>query len=739
MPESASKSRPTVKLHSGDEDLVERRTLRDYYIILRERLWVALPLALIVALGYAYYKSRELPMYQSTATMQIEKPERVVTSQEVVDTTVSSDADLNTYLQIIGSQKLRDKVVESLKPDDVKILQRPYQQDSIVNGNPLPGPAGLVGGINVQSVARSYLISITAYNRDSDGAALIANRYVDQFITYLIDSVSGRNEDAVTYLNSSADRLRDEAKSAEQRLLDYMKRENLVSLDNSTNIVRERLTSVNAALQSSRLDRLAIENLNNQVETFRQEGKDLLELNIISTYGTIPALRTQLAEHLRNQAVLSERYLERHPRMIEMENSIRVTRQQLTAAINLAIADLQATLGKARAREESLAAEYAANEKEHLRLRDLSVEYKSLENAAAVAKSNYAQILDRLSQVNTSRNLEKLPVRRLDRAQPAGNPYSPNPGSIIKTSVALGVLVFFGVAFGLNFIDDRIKSAWDVEHFIGTSLLGIVPSLGSIKDHDRYKLFVAGLGAGGADTGQPPATEKGKDEHATEAFLSIYSAVKIHSRLDFPKSILVTSTIPGEGKTLISCNLAGVFARHGRRTLLIDCDLRRPTIHRHFGIENNSGLLTWFEAGAPFDDLLPENPHLGVTKVGENLDFLRSGGRSRTPTEFLESAAFSQLLEKLKKHYDLIVVDSPPLGAVSDALLIAERTDEVLYVCRFNRAMRKHIKLYIKALRAGKNELLGVVLNGLTARRIEYYSNYRYYRSYKKYYGARAT
>jgi Mrp family chromosome partitioning ATPase len=101
----------------------------------------------------------------------------------------------------------------------------------------------------------------------------------------------------------------------------------------------------------------------------------------------------------------------------------------------------------------------------------------------------------------------------------------------------------------------------------------------------------------------------------------------------------------------------------------------------------------------------------------------------------LESDAFGQLLEKLKKHYDLVIVDSPPLGAVTDALLIAERVDEVVYVCRFNRALRKHIRLYIKALRAGKNEVLGIVLNGLTPRRIEYYSNYRYYRSYKKYYG----
>jgi capsular exopolysaccharide synthesis family protein len=229
-----------------------------------------------------------------------------------------------------------------------------------------------------------------------------------------------------------------------------------------------------------------------------------------------------------------------------------------------------------------------------------------------------------------------------------------------------------------------------------------------------------------------------KQAPGVEAFLSVYSSVKIHSRLDFPKSVLVTSTIPGEGKTLISCNLAGSFARHGKNTLLIDCDLRRPMLHRHFKQQNTTGLVTWFENGAALDTELATNPTLGVIKIAENLSLLCSGGRSKTPTEILENPSFSQLLEKLKREYDLVIIDSPPLGAVTDSLLIAERTDEVIYVCRFNRAFRKHIKLYMKALHNGKNEVLGVVLNGLSPRRIEYYSNYRYYRSYKKYYGAQS-
>jgi succinoglycan biosynthesis transport protein ExoP len=707
---------PSPKAPGREDEIVERRTLRDYYVILRERLWIALPLALIISIGMAYYQSRAVPLYRSAATLQIEKPEKVVTSQEVVDTGINSDIELNTYLQVIASAKMRNRVQESLTPQERQILQRPYIKDLPAGATP---PTGLdLGTMSVQSIRSTFLISISIAHRDPEAAALLANRYIDQFIQSLLENVSGGHDYAVKYLRDRSGQLMEEARIAEQRLQDYMRSQNLVSLDNSTNIAQARLTSVNAALQSSRLERLAIEEQFTLVERYRVDKRNLIEIKSIANYGSVPDISKQLEGLKRDQALLAERYLDHHPKMINVVNAINVAQEQLDTAIKLAIADLKTDLERALANEKTLEQEYAAQEKEQLRLRDLSIEYRSLENQAQVAKNNYSQILDRLTQATTSKYLEKIPVRPLDTAQPSYSPYTPDVGRITRTAVGVGLLVFFGVAIGLSFIDDRIKSAWDIEHFIGANLLGIIPDLSSLNDSEKYRLVL-----------------ENKNTSGVEPFLGVYSSVKIHSKLDFPKSILVTSTIPGEGKTLISSNLAGSFARHGKSVLLIDCDLRRPMMHRHFERPNESGLITWFENGAALDGDLPSNQHLGIAPIGENLSLLSSGGRSKTPTQLLESPAFGQLLEKLKKHYDLIVVDSPPLGAVTDSLLIAERVDEVIYVCRFNRAFRKHIRLYIKALRSGKNELLGVVLNGLSPRRIEYYSNYRYYRSYKKYYG----
>lgn len=717
MAETSLKPPPSGVQRHDEEDVVERRTLRDYVITLRERLWIALPIALIVSLTMAYQQMRQTPMYASSATLQFERPEKVVLNEQVVDESVRSDIDLNTYIQVLNSGQLRSRVIESITPAEAKILQRPYLKN-LKPGEQPPSVGGALGSVRVEPVRSSLLLRITASHQDPEAAALVANRYVDQFMQYMLDWKGGKNEFAVSYLRTRAEQLRVESEAAEQRLQQYMQKQNLVSLDNSINIVTDRLKSVNSALTQARLERLQLETLYGQIQNFQKGGKNLLDIAYIAGHGNVPNLKNQITDLQRTQSVLAERYLERHPKMIDLANSISVVQEQLEKAIQDAIADLATSLAKARSTEQSLEKEYADHEKEAFRLRELSVDFKSLENQANVAKNNYVQILDRLNQATTSKNLDNIPVRPLDRAVPAGAPYAPNLNRILRSCIGTGVIVFLAVAIGISFIDDRIKSAWDVESFIGANLLGIIPDLSAVKDDEKYRLVL--------------------DSHAqgAEAFLGIYSAAKIYSKLDFPKSILVTSTIPGEGKTLVSCNLAGCFARHGKKTLLIDCDLRRPMLHRHFQQPNQAGLMLWYENGASLDGDLMTNPHLGLVQVGDNMWLLCSGGRSKVPTEMLENPAFGQLLERFKRIFDVVVVDSPPLGAVTDSLLIAERTDEVIYVCRFNRAYRKHIRLYMRALRGGKNEVLGIVLNGLSPRRIEYYSNYRYYRSYKKYYGA---
>jgi capsular exopolysaccharide synthesis family protein len=715
------KAPPIPAAADRDEDeVIQRRTFRDYYIILRERVWIALPLALLVSVSVGYYQARQPAMYSASATMQFEKPETVVTTQGVVDESVHTEFDINTYIQDLLSNKIRQMVIDSFTADQQQVLLKAAMKKA-PPGTPAPPIGALIGGVSVDKITGSFLIRISDSNSDPDAAALVANQYVKVFMDYLIQNEGGENDFAVGFLQQRADELQKQSEEAEAALDRYMRDHHLVSLDKSLDLVSQALEAAHSSLTSAQLDLLRLQDIAAQVADYQANHKNLLDISYIASHGSVASLRAQLENLQQQQAELSLRYLERHPKMIAIDDQISTVQNQLKLEIAQAIADLNTSLNAAQETVKSLQREYADQEQAELQLKSLSVQYDSLLNQRDAAKANYASILDRLNQTQTTRslNLEKIPLHPLDSAIAPGAPYQPNPTRIVRTCTGLGVIVFLGVALGLSFIDDRIKSAWDVEAFIGVGLLGIIPDLSTLKGEDKHTLVLNHQQAPGV-----------------EAFLGIYSSVKIQSKLDYPKSILVTSTIPGEGKTLVSSNLAGCFARHGKRTLLIDCDLRRPMLHRHFKQPNNVGLITWFESGASLDGDLTTNAQLGIVKIGENFSLLGSGGRSKSPTGLLESPTFAQLIERLQKQFDVIIIDSPPMGAVTDALLIAERTDEVIYVCRFNRAYRKHIKLYIRALLNGKNAVLGIVLNGLSPRRIEYYSNYRYYRSYKKYYGA---
>jgi polysaccharide biosynthesis transport protein len=707
-----------VPPNRDEEVAVERRTLRDYYIMMRERLWIALPLAVLVAVGYSYKKLQVTPQYAASATMQFEKPDRIATAEGVVDTAVRSEVDMNTHTVVLKSQWLAERVRSSFTPDEIKILQRAALK-RLPPGAPPTNLGVSMGSLEVAPIRNTYLIAISVVHDDPDAAALIANRYVDTFMNYLYENAGGKNEDAVKRLKEQADRLQGEAQAADEALQAYMEEHKLTSIETSQEMVNDALRKAGSQRDDARLALTSMQEKVALVETYQKENRNLYEISDIATYGSVPALRAQLSALQQKYSLLAERYYERHPAIINVLSEIDVVQKDLDKTTQLAIADMRARLAQAQRTFETYDDVYKKQEAESMRLGGLRVEFSTLVQKAQAIKANYQSVLNRVNDTTILKNVDKIPLHPLDRAMPNNRPVAPDRPAITRTAIGLGIIVFIGVAIGLSFIDDRIKSAWDVESFIGANLLGIIPDLGGLKDDEKYTLLL-----------------ENKQAPGVEAFLSVYSSVKIHSKLDFPKSILVTSTIPGEGKTLISCNVAGCFARHGKKTLLIDCDLRRPMLHRHFKQQNSAGLMTWFEGGAMIEGNLTTHPSLGIVRVAENLWLLCSGGRSKSPTELLENPVFGQLLERLKKEFDLVIVDSPPLGAVTDSLLIAERIDEVIYVCRFNRAYRKHIRLYMRTLRQGKNEVLGIVLNGLSPRRIEYYSNYRYYRSYKKYYGA---
>jgi len=245
----------------------------------------ALPLALLVSLPLGYLQMRQIPMYESRATMQFERPEKIVMVDQVVDQTPRSEIDINTYLQRLNSASLRNKVIESFTPEEIALLQRPFQQDR-VQGAKLPSPGEALGTVFSEAVRGSLIIVITAHHRDPEAAALVANRFYQQFVNYLLEKSGGSNEDAIDFLKKRATELQVEYEKKEKLLQEYKRSHNLISLDDSLNFISDRLKSVNTARTAAHLDRLSLEVYAKQVEDF-QKNNDIFAFLLSTRAGGI--------------------------------------------------------------------------------------------------------------------------------------------------------------------------------------------------------------------------------------------------------------------------------------------------------------------------------------------------------------------------------------------------------------------------------------------------------------------
>jgi capsular exopolysaccharide synthesis family protein len=263
----------------------------------------------------------------------------------------------------------------------------------------------------------------------------------------------------------------------------------------------------------------------------------------------------------------------------------------------------------------------------------------------------------------------------------------------------------------------KVRSWSDVEGILQSSLLGEFGDFKKIPTQDRAHVML-----------------KDVNDDAKEAFRALYSQLRLSSQIDAPKTILITSSVPSEGKSFIASNLAATFSTHKLRTLLIDGDLRRPVQHRSLGVSNAHGMLRWLEEGA---EGAPDvkDPALGITEIAPNFEFLAAGGSSRNITELLDSnGRLVQLLNHLKTVYDIVIIDSPPAGVFPDSIALAESADELIFVTRFNTVTRQHARQVLDLLRKTGLSMPGVVLNGMPTGRggALYYSSYGYnYHCYK--------
>ncbi len=692
---------------SGQGDSHMQRSMQDYVLILRERIWYILLVFALVFSAAAIYTFTRVPQFMSVASVQLLRNGPVVMQvQEVVNNDIRSAEDLNTQVKVLESFAIVQRVADRLAGADLQAFLAPYQ-----GGELPPVPAEIIfKNRKIVPVRLSLLLQVQYFHPDKMIAAKVANLFIDEYISYNSRLRVEDSMKAVEDLKERADQQKKKVEEFANILQAYREKNKLVSLDQRKDIVTEKLKALNAYVTqtTSRLNEAEIRW--RQVQERMATPSLLLDLPFISNQQLISQLVQQVSAQKILIAQLSELYRDKHPKMIEAVNTLSQTEKELGKAISATAATFDADFQTAKRNDTEARANLARQESESLDLDRHAVEYSNLERDLAINEHLLNTIMSRMRETSMSSTIETQSARVVDRAVPSLKPSSPN----ITLNLALGLLGGLGLgtafAFFVAYIDDRVKSAFDIESVVGLPLVGIIPEIKRMDQPDKAQIVI-----------------NNQDKQVVESFLTLHSSLRLKDESKRAQALIVTSTIPGEGKSFTTTNLALTFASHGEKVVVVDCDLRKPNIHKSFRLENIRGVIDICAGTETIDQVVIKGVH-------PNLDVIPAGGRAKNPTQILNSRNFEMMLTELRKRYDRIFIDTPPLAAVSDALVILPLVDGSLFTIFFNRVRRKAAQFSARKLVEVNVPCFGAVLNGLNLAVSGYYYAQYYDKSYKDYY-----
>ena len=690
-----------------------QRSFKDYFLMFRERVWYLIVAFFIIFSGSILYTFNKTKVYTAVAQVQLFRDDSSALGQtvEMEQNQIRTAEDLNTQISLLESSTIIKGVEQRLQDEMRQRFMAPYT-DTLSLSGPLT-PLEILGR-NRKVVPRrmSLMINVAYSHPDPIVAAEVANLFAKEYIDYNLKLNIDASMKAVEDLRIRAEQQKERVEELDLKLAEYREQNNAVSLDSQENIAGAQLARLNEIKLTNKNVYDQLETKWNLIETYRREGKNLWELSFVAEQSRVSGLLEQITGSRINISSMSKRYREKHPAMIQLLQTLQEAELELEGAVQNSVDKVYAGYIEAKSNFEMASQRLAEKEKELIDLSKTRVEYSSLLRDLEVQQSFFQALNSRMTTEKAQVNLKNPNARVVDEAfpPPEDKPSSPNVAMNLAAGFFGGIAVGFGLIFAVAFLDDRVKSAFDIEGTIGLPMLGVIPRIKKLDSQTKAQAVASNV-----------------DRHVTETFRSIHSALKLNDEGKNAKVMLTTSTLPAEGKSFVSSNLALTFANHGEKTLLVDADLRLPNVARSLQLENDYGLLDHIEKGVALDEVI-------VKEVYPNLDVLPSGGKSKNPTQVLNSAQFEAMFADLRDRYDRILVDSPPLAAVSDSLNMLPLVDGVLYIIKFNTVKRKAAVVNVRRLWESTTPVFGAILNNITSSLSSYYYSHYSDRAYQDYY-----
>ncbi|MCB1120392.1 MAG: polysaccharide biosynthesis tyrosine autokinase [Verrucomicrobiae bacterium] len=700
--------------------------IMDYLRIIRERWLLGLALAILLAGVWTLYQMSRKPLYTSSVQMLVEilddkvvDMEQVKDEQDFIARSARADSLLNQHLIKMLSREFREYVIDSLTQSQINRILNPYRSAELATPNL---NRILADAVSIDIDGKALVYNLSATHRDPEVAALIADTFVQQYIRYILSDVGSSNDTAISFLEVKARDLESIIKRKESELQAFRKEHKIVSIEESKQLTLSQLQQHQGEQTRLNIELQGLEAVTTQINNAGSDLDELLKIPELAQYGNVASYKRDRDLAVTQREQLSIDLLERHPRMVENESTIKEYTGLLQAELNRAVRSLEARAEKIKAQQASNDDKIARYQSDVQRLEELAIEYQSMVRSIEGEKHTLLEISDRLNETQIASQLSNANMRIIDSAAIPGKPSSPDMKKTVMVAVALFMIGLVGLPIGLNFLDNKMKTPWDVEGYLKKPLLGEIFRLGKEEVKQIGKLV-----------------QEGKDELLVDTFRSVYNLVKLNDTVHSDKKIqIVTSTIPDEGKTMFSMNYGAVIAQHGAKTLLIDCDLRKPRMEKYLDLKTEKGLVYWLtsDESVPNGNLM--NSSLGICQLDANTFLLPAGKATHRSTELVESPRFRALIERLGEEYDHIIIDTPPIAVFPDAMFLAEYAQEVIYVSSYNRVSRNTVKHFVDQLDKTKARVCGIVLNGRKHARSggPFGYNYGYnYKYAKKYYG----
>ncbi len=738
MNDMAATTRPTSggvdRYLPADEAAEESAGFRISLSDLRGMFWrQRKPIAVLVGLALLFGLATTLlmkPVYQASASVEIDNQSTKIIEGQDLDPTVSVTDTiryLNTQQAVVQSRQMASRVADSLN------LARDWSFVEKMGGKRtnIPGPADqqraarenaavslLVANIKMDIRPDNRVGTIQFSSQDPETSALIANSYVDNYIAQNVQRGYDTNAYARRILNQEVADAQLKLRDTERQAIEYARRNRLIDTsdasagaDNGNNnnngnnsggahsVTTASLVQLNTALIDARTARIAAEQRWRAISA--GSGLDSPDARVNPVIQQLLQARATAQSQL---ADLRKRYQSAQPQVQEQQAQVDEMNRQIKAAADRLKNSVREEYEIARGQEQRLESAREGLADATLAEQDRRVQLNLIARDADVQRTELNDLLTRLNQINAASDVATNNITLLDRALVPSSPVSPNFARNMMIALALGLAIAVMVAFAREALDDTLRSPEDVEKKLGLPLLGTTPRVDTNVRDD--------LATRSSDLG--------------EAYYSIRASVEHASAGTQSKIYLVTSSQPMEGKSTTALALAHDFSYIGRRVLLIDGDLRNPSIHRALDVDRSKGLIDVIAGMNPFEQVV-------LRGVAPNLDVLPLGPIPPNPVQLLSSPVIKDFLDARRLEYDLIIIDSAPVMGLADTPLLARTTDFVILIVEANRAHFGQSKAAVRRLLDAGATILGVVMTKFSFRDAGYGYNYHY--SYYAYSG----